>query len=88
MNILARTFVNEGMRAGIPDPTARERTITLYLDKPAFRETLDLPTEDDVYVLLVNRRGEVLWRAQGAFTPEKGRGLRAAVQNELTPLVI
>jgi hypothetical protein len=29
----SRIFINEGMRAGIPDPKTRERTITLYLDK-------------------------------------------------------
>ena len=88
MNILARTFVNEGMRAGIPDPKARERTITLYLDKPAFRETLDLPVEDDIYVLLVDREGDVVWRASGAFAPDKGESLRSAVQSQLTPLLV
>jgi hypothetical protein len=79
-NALARTFINEGMRAGIPDPVARERTITLYLDKNAFREALQLPGEDDIYVLLLNRQGRVLWRAEGAFTPEKGESLGAAVR--------
>jgi len=28
-------FLNEGMRAGIPNPKTRERTITLYVDKAA-----------------------------------------------------
>jgi hypothetical protein len=79
-NVLARTFINEGMRAGIPDPVARERTITLYLDKNAFREALQLPDEDDIYVLLLDRRGRVLWQAEGAFTPEKGESLAAAVR--------
>ena len=32
MPMLSRTFVNEGMRAGIPDQKSRERTITLYID--------------------------------------------------------
>jgi hypothetical protein len=80
LNALARTFINEGMRAGIPDPVARERTITLYLDKNAFREAIQLPGEDDIYVLLLNRQGRVLWRAEGAFTPEKGESLAAAVR--------
>ena len=78
LNALARTFVNEGMRAGIPNPVARERTITLYLDKNAFRQALQLPHEDDIYVLLLDRQGQVLWRAEGAFTPEKGEALLAA----------
>jgi len=80
LNALARTFVNEGMRAGIPDPVARERTITLYVDKNVFRQALQLPREDDIYVLLLDRLGVVLWRAEGAFTPEKGESLSAAVR--------
>jgi hypothetical protein len=31
MSSLSRTFINEGMRAGIPDQTARERTVTLLI---------------------------------------------------------
>jgi hypothetical protein len=80
LNVLARTFVNEGMRAGIPDPVARERTITLYVDKDVFRQALQLAREDDIYVLLLDRQGKVLWRAEGAFTPENGESLSAAVR--------
>jgi hypothetical protein len=80
LNALARTFINEGMRAGIPDPIARERTITLYVDKDAFRQALQLPREDDIYVLLLERQGQVLWRTEGAFTQEKGESLAAAVE--------
>jgi hypothetical protein len=80
LNVLARTFINEGMRAGIPDPVARERTITLYLDKNTFREALQLPREDDIYVLLLDRQGQVLWRAEGAFTVDKGDSLAAILR--------
>jgi len=80
LNALARTFINEGMRAGIPDPIARERTITLYVDKNEFRQALALPGEDDIYVLLLDRQGRVLWRAEGTFTPEQGESLAAAVR--------
>jgi hypothetical protein len=83
LNLVARTFINEGMRAGIPDPLARERTITLYLDKVPFRRTLELPHEDDIYVLLVDRRGMVIWRSEGAFTAEKGEALTEAAQEAL-----
>jgi hypothetical protein len=76
LNVLARTFNNEGMRAGIPDPVARERTVTLYLDKNTFREVLQLPREDDIGLLL-DRQGQVLWQAEGAFTVDKGDSLAA-----------
>lgn len=79
LNPFSRIFINEGMRAGISDPTARERTITLYLDKKAFREALDLPHEDDIFVLLVDRKGRVLWRASGGLTPEKAESLMSAI---------
>jgi hypothetical protein len=80
LNVVARTFINEGMRAGIPDPVARERTITLYLDKVTFRQALDLPHEEDIYILLVDRHGRVLWRSEGGFTVEKGEALTRALQ--------
>jgi hypothetical protein len=79
LNTLARTFINERMRAGIPDLMARERTITLYLDKKAFRQALQMPGEDDIHVLLLNRQGRGMWRAEGAFTPDKGESLAAAI---------
>jgi hypothetical protein len=81
MNPLSRTFINEGMRAGIPDALARERTITLYLDKIAFRQELNLPHEDEIYVLLVDREGQVLWRMEGTFTAGKGAALAQAVDD-------
>ncbi|MBN1137654.1 MAG: hypothetical protein JXM73_13795, partial [Anaerolineae bacterium] len=83
LNTLARTFINEGMRAGIPDLVARERTITLYVDKKAFREALQLPGEEDIYVLLLDRQGRLLWRAEGAFTPDKGESLASAIRGGL-----
>ena len=83
LNVLARTFINEGLRAGIPDPTARERTITLYLDKNTFREALQLPHEGHIYVLLLDHQGRVLWREEGAFTPDRGESMVAAVRGGL-----
>jgi len=80
LNPLSRVFINEGMRAGIPDTTARERTITLYLDKKAFREALNLPHEEDIYVLLVDRAGKVLWQAAGAHTADKAASLLSAIE--------
>jgi hypothetical protein len=81
MPVLSRTFINEGMRAGIPDQTARERTITLYLDKVNFKSALEIPNEDDIYLFLVDREGEILWRDQGAFTQAKAESLLAVLQN-------
>lgn len=75
LNVLARTFINEGMRAGIPDPTARERTITLYTDKEAFRRSLGLLREETIYAVLFDRQGRVYWRAEGEFSDDKAASL-------------
>ncbi len=79
LNVIARTFINEGMRAGIPDPTARERTITLYTDKEAFRRSLGLLREETIYAVLFDRQGRVYWRAEGEFSAEKGDSLQTAL---------
>jgi hypothetical protein len=79
LNPIARWFINRGMRSGIPEPEARARTITLYLDKGAFRKALNLPDEDRIYAVLVDRSGQVHWRAEGDFDEAKAASLRQAL---------
>ncbi len=78
---LARWWLDSAMRAGIPDRAARDATITLYLDKGAFRDALQLPDEDKIYVLLVARTGRVFWRTEGVATDEKARELQRALDD-------
>jgi hypothetical protein len=80
MPTLSRMFVNEGMRAGIPDETARDRTVTLYIDTKKFMEAADIPGKDAVHILLVNRSGDILWRTTGQFDEMKGQALLEAVR--------
>lgn len=75
----SRTFINEGMRAGIPDQTARERTVTLYLDKEAFKSALDIPDENNIYVFIVDQEGNIYWRSSGDYSEEKANELLAVV---------
>ena len=74
-----RTFLNEGMRAGIPNEATRARTITLYLDKPAFRKALDIDNEQNIWLYLFDKSGNVHWRIDGKFNEEKGEALRQAI---------
>ena len=67
-NPLFRAWLDGAMRGGIPDRQSREQTITLYLDKLAFRQALDLRHEDTIYVLLVDRAGHISWRAEGEYS--------------------
>lgn len=79
MNLLSQTFINEGMRAGIPNPVTREKTITLYIDKAAFRKALDIPSEETIWVLVVDRQGNVLWRTEGVYSQAKEEALLSAI---------
>jgi hypothetical protein len=79
MPAVSRMVVNEGMRAGIPDETARERTITLYLDTARFMQATGIASKNDVHVLLVDGQGAIIWRTIGFLTEEKGEQLRQAI---------
>jgi len=72
---LMRSFINGAMRRGIADQAVRAATVTLYIDKAPFRGALNLPDEDRIYVLLVDREGKVHWRADGRFGAESGAEL-------------
>ena len=76
---LMRSFIDGGMRSGIPDRAVRAATITLYIDKSPFRRALALPDEDRIYVLLVDREGRVHWRTEGAFDPSGAVELESTV---------
>lgn len=81
MPSISRTFINEGMRAGIPDETARERTITLYIDKDEFKSALGISSEDEISLFLVDNQGKITWRSSGIFMEEKARDLEAVLNN-------
>lgn len=72
---LMRSFIDGGMRRGIPDRAVRAATVTLYVDKTSFRDALGLRDEDRIYVLLVDRDGRVHWRAEGPFNAATGAEL-------------
>lgn len=80
MAALQRMFLNEGMRAGIPDQKSRERTVTLYLNKADFQRATGIDGDSQMHVLLVNRQGDILWRTTGSYSEEKGSQLLAAVE--------
>jgi hypothetical protein len=70
MNAMMRGWVNNGMRSGLPSEEARERTITVYTDREKFFDMMNM-NEDTIYTLLLNKKGEILWRAEGDATEEK-----------------
>jgi hypothetical protein len=67
---LMRSFIDGGMRRGIPDAAVRAATITLYIDKGPFKRSLGIANEGAIQVLLVDRAGVVHWRAVGRYTSD------------------
>jgi len=78
-----RFIVNSGMRSGIPDKSARERTITIYTKKKKFRQILGIPNEDTIYIFLIKKDGQILWRSKGESTKQKGIELERAINKNL-----
>ena len=83
MGPLGQFMLNEGMRAGIPDPKARESTITLYVDKPQFMRNLQIQSEDAIQIFLVTDEGKVLWHETGIYSDEKADALIKVVQSKI-----
>jgi len=81
----SRWFIDSGMRAGIPNPQVRERTITLYLDKAEFLDALEISDDGTIYAILVDRSGEVLWHNRGPLDPAKKSDLMAFLDSRSTP---
>jgi hypothetical protein len=73
-NGLAR-FLIDGMRSGIPEKATREVTITLYLDLSLFLKSIGETSDRTIYTLLVNQKGEILWRGRGAYTKAQEESL-------------
>ena len=82
---LARNWIDGGMRGGISDFGARERTITLYTDTTKFRELAGIDSPDQIWVGVVDREGRVYWSARGRATEDSLRALRQAVADTASP---
>ena len=76
---IMRSFIDGGMRGGIPDSAVRAATITLYIDKKPYKAALRIASEDSIHVFLVERGGRIVWRAAGPFTPAVAAHLEAAL---------
>ena len=74
-----RWWDNASMRSDETDPETYPWIVPLYVDVDSFRHSLQIPTSHQIAVLLVNKQGRVLWRAEGPLTPQKRDSLIAAV---------
>lgn len=63
---LAEVYLDGIMRAGIRDDRIRNRTITAYLDKNQFLDTLDIPSDETIHWFLIEKNSkDILARGYG-----------------------
>ena len=60
-------------------PDERARMVPLFTNRDAFVRSTGLENADHASVLVLDRQGNVLARAQGPFHPEKAQALREAL---------
>jgi len=65
-----RTWINNGMRAGIADEASRKRTITVYSDRQKVMSILEM-NQESIYLFLLDSNGKVLWKIDGPATEDK-----------------
>jgi hypothetical protein len=77
---LSRAWVNNGMRFGIKDAQARKRTITVYTNREEFFKITKMK-EEEIYVLLLNNEGKILWQTSGRADEKKLQLLNKALSS-------
>jgi hypothetical protein len=66
-NLLYRWWFDEALRSNTTDKELRSRILTAYVNKHSFRKSLDIKNEKQVVTILVDPKGQVYWRADGAY---------------------
>ena len=79
VNAAARWFIRNGMRSRLSD-SERGRTIVLFSDKAPLHTALGLAGEQQIYAILLDRDGRVLWRAEGRADEAKAASLKQTLQ--------
>jgi hypothetical protein len=82
---LFRWWLNNGMRIGVVEEEARKRTITVYTDRTAFSQAIDLASLDEIHTVLLDAEGRILWRRTGPASEKEKRALISAIERHLGP---
>ena len=75
----ARRMIDGGMRAGIPDPATRRRTLTTYTDVSAVLDAFALDGTGRIAVVVVDAGGTILWIGVGEYDTVLAAELERAV---------
>ena len=79
VNQLKRTFIQSGMRGGIKEDRARERTVTVFTKREPFFKLMNM-NEDNIYTLLLDKDANILWRTEGVTNKSNKQQLRNILQ--------
>ena len=75
---LGKWFIDGGMRRGTPKADY-ENVITVYGGTDPWKQRLGFQSPDAAYLILLDQRGIVRWRHNGAFDEESYRSLSEQV---------
>lgn len=70
-NPFVRFMIDSGMRGGIPDRRVRASTLCIYTNLDRFTNAIAIPDLETIHLFLLDRSGEVLWRATGGFDQDR-----------------
>jgi hypothetical protein len=78
-NMIYRWWDSSSLRSLETDPETWHWIIPLFTNKNEFRRALNIASEKEIVLLLVDKTGQVLWRSTGLLTEEKKSSLSNAV---------
>ena len=70
-NGLYKWWLNASLRGSLSPSQQRRYTVPLYVDKAKFLRSLQVPSEQEVVLLLTDKAGHVVWRTAGPVTDTK-----------------
>ncbi len=75
-----RGIIENGMRSGIKSQSARESTVTLFVDAEAFAKSIGASSLGEIAVLVVAPDGSILGRVSGRPDPAAESALQTALE--------
>lgn len=78
-NFLYRWWMNASLRSDLPQNQERQFIIPIYTNRKDFLRQLQITSDHEITLLLVEKDGRVIWRATGAFTAAKRASLESAL---------
>ena len=86
-NFLSRWWQNSSLRSAISEESRWPTTLPIYVDKHIFDRRLEIASEKQVVLLLLDRKGRVLNRVSGPPTGSSRSAMQAALNAAGSPAI-